>query len=74
VHEVDRALVCLAGLFNAIEPAEQLPARRVQIVVAVELMRPVCKRPPPRPLVQRLYAPVLLGGQGSGEGHALADP
>ena len=37
VHELERALVGGAGLVGALEPAQQLGAGRVQVVVAVEL-------------------------------------
>jgi hypothetical protein len=37
MRELERALVSRAGVFDAIEPAQQLRVRRVQIVVAVEL-------------------------------------
>jgi len=37
MNELERAVVGRAGVFDAIEPAQQLRARRVQIVVAVEL-------------------------------------
>jgi len=37
VNELERAAVGLASLVDAIEPAKQLGARRVQVVVAVEL-------------------------------------
>jgi hypothetical protein len=37
VHELERALVGRVGAFDAIERAQQLRARRVQIVVTVEL-------------------------------------
>src|SRR5438093_268903 len=37
VNELERALVGGAGVFNPIEPAQQLRARRVHIVVLVKL-------------------------------------
>src|SRR4051794_40092177 len=37
VRQCERALVRRAGLFDAIEPAKQLGARRVQVGVALEL-------------------------------------
>ena len=37
MDELERALVGGAGLVDAVEPAQQLRARRVQVVVAVEL-------------------------------------
>ena len=37
MNERQRTVVGRAGVFDAIEPAQQVRARRVQIVVAVEL-------------------------------------
>src|SRR5206468_7308865 len=37
VNELERAVVGRSGLVDAVEPAQQLGARRVQVVVAVEL-------------------------------------
>ena len=37
VDELERAVVGRAGLVDAVEPAQQLGARRVQVVVAVEV-------------------------------------
>src|SRR5918994_5569269 len=37
VNKLERAVVGRAGVFDAIEPSQQLGLRRVQIVVAVEL-------------------------------------
>ena len=37
MHELERPPVGAAGLVEPVEPAQQLGARRVQVVVAVEV-------------------------------------
>jgi hypothetical protein len=37
VHELEGALVGRAGFVDAVEPAQELGARRVEVVIAVEL-------------------------------------